>query len=219
MIRVLFEGVIWGLVIAVSFGPAFFTIIQTGIDRGFKPAIYMALGILVCDFFLIMLCFLGLSSIYESPQNKLYIGFIGGVILIIYGTYTFMKKPDILKRRSPKYKTPDKVQKHFKYVMKGFFLNIANPFVLLTWLAAMVWVKAQAEPGKLLNYSVIFFSGTLVTIFGTDVLKSFVGNKIKKYLRPRIQLRVSHLTGILLVISGIVLMVRVIKDFGIFSFQ
>jgi threonine/homoserine/homoserine lactone efflux protein len=213
MVRVFMEGIIWGLIISISFGPAFFTIIQTGIDRGFKPAIYMALGILICDFFLIVLCFLGLSSIYESEQNKLVIGWIGGVILIIYGTYTFLKKPDILKRRSPKYKTPDKIQKHIKYIAKGFFLNIANPFVLFTWLTAMLWVKAQTEPGKLINYSVAFFSGALATIFGIDVLKSFVGNKIKKYLRPRIQLRINHITGILLVISGIILMIRVLKGF------
>ncbi|MFH0864827.1 MAG: LysE family transporter [Bacteroidota bacterium] len=213
MIRVFVEGFLWGLIISISFGPAFFTIIQTGIDRGFKPAIYMALGILVCDFFLILLCFLGLSSIYESDQNKLYIGFIGGIILIIYGTYTFMKKPDILKRRSPKYKTPEKNQKHIKYVAKGFFLNIANPFILFTWLTAMLWVKAQSEPGKLINYSIIFFSGALMTIFGIDVLKSFVGNKIKKYLRPRIQLRIHQVVGVLLVASGIILMVRVTRSF------
>jgi threonine/homoserine/homoserine lactone efflux protein len=209
MFHIFVEGFLWGLIISFSFGPAFFTIIQTGIDRGFKPAIYMALGILTCDFFLILLCFLGLSNIYESEKNKLYIGFIGGIVLIIYGTYTFLKKPDILKRRSPKYKTPDKIQKHIKYVAKGFFLNIANPFVVLIWLTAMIGVKAQSEPGKLLNYCVFFFSGALMTIFGIDVLKSFVGNKIKKYLRPRIQLRINHITGILLVIFGIILMIRV----------
>ncbi len=213
MIRVFVEGFLWGLIISVSFGPAFFTIIQTGIDRGFKPAIYMALGILACDFFLICLCFLGLSSIYEYPQNKKIIGFVGGIVLIIYGTYTFMKKPDILKRRSPKYKTPEKIQKHIKYVAKGFFLNIANPFILFTWLTAMLWVKAQSDPGKLLNYSIFFFSGALMTIFGIDVLKSFIGNKIKKYLRPRIQLRIHHIVGILLVVFGIILMIRVIRAF------
>ncbi|HNW97731.1 MAG TPA: LysE family transporter [Bacteroidales bacterium] len=213
MIRILFEGIIWGFIISISFGPAFFTIIQTGIDRGFKPAIYMALGILTCDLFLILLCFLGLSSIYESKENKLYIGFIGGIILIIYGTYTFFKKPDILRRRSPNYKTPDKNQKHIKYVVKGFFLNIANPFILFIWLTAMLSVKAQSEPGKLLDNSIVFFSGTLTTIFGFDVLKSFIGNKIKKYLRPRIQLRINHLVGILLVVFGIILMIRVIEIF------
>jgi threonine/homoserine/homoserine lactone efflux protein len=209
MIRVIFEGFILGLLVSISAGPAFFTIIQTSIDRGFKSAFYTALGILICDFFLICICFLGFSTIYDSPQNKLYIGFVGGIILIIYGTYTYMKKPDILKRRSPKYKTPPINTKQFKYVVKGFFLNLLNPFILIFWLTAMGWVSARAEEGKLFNYVVVFFSGTLITIFGSDLLKSFIGNKIKKYLRPRIQLWINKLVGISLIVFGIVLIIRV----------
>jgi hypothetical protein len=60
---------------------------------------------------------------------------------------------------------------------------------------------------------VVFFSGTLMTIFGTDLLKSFVGIKIKKYLRPRVQLWVNRIVGISLIIFGIVLMIRVIREF------
>jgi len=213
MIRVFFEGVILGLLVSVTLGPAFFTIIQTGIDRGFKSGFYAALGILICDFFLIIVCFLGFSTIYDSERNKLYIGFIGGIILIIYGTYTYLKKPDILKRRSPKYKTPPIVTKQFKYIVKGFFLNIANPFIFGFWLLAMGWVTARAEQGKLLDYVIVFFSGTLMTIFGTDLLKSFIGNKIKKYLRPRIQFWINRIVGISLIIFGIVLMIRVIREF------
>jgi threonine/homoserine/homoserine lactone efflux protein len=209
MIRVFFEGVILGLLVAISIGPAFFTVIQTGIDRGFKSAFYTALGILICDFFLIFVCYFGLTSLFQKPENNIYIGFIGGIVLIIYGTYTYLKKPEILRRRSSKYKTPPPITKQFKYIVKGFFLNIANPFIFIFWLTAMGWVTARAEEGKLLNYVVVFFSGTLLTVFGTDLLKSFIGNKIKKYLRPRIQLWINRLVGISLIVFGIVLMVRV----------
>jgi len=209
MIHIFIEGVILGLLVSITFGPAFFTIIQTGIDRGFKSAFYTALGIIICDFFLIVVCYLGFYSIFQKTENKLYIGFIGGVILIIYGTYTYFKKPEILKRRSAKYKTPEINEKHFKYIMKGFFLNIANPFILFFWLAALSWISAKAEEGKLLNYVITFFSGTIITIFGTDLLKSFIGNKIKKYLRPRIQLWINRIVGISLVVFGIVLIIRV----------
>jgi threonine/homoserine/homoserine lactone efflux protein len=213
MIRVFFEGVILGLLVSVTFGPAFFTIIQTGIDRGFKSAFYTAFGILLCDFSLIVVCYLGFTSIFSKPENNLYIGFVGGVILIIYGTYTYLKKPDILKRRSPKYKTPPINTKQFKYVVKGFFLNLLNPFIIIFWLTAMGWVSARAEEGKLLDYVIVFFSGTLLTSFSSDLLKSFIGNKIKKYLRPRVQLWVNRIVGISLIIFGIVLMIRVIREF------
>jgi threonine/homoserine/homoserine lactone efflux protein len=214
MIRVFFEGIAWGLLVAISIGPAFFSIIQTGIDRGFKAAFYLALGILICDAFLIAICYLGLTSIFQSPTNNIYIGFVGGIILIIYGTYTYLKKPDILRRRSPKYKTPPPPPStHFKYIVKGFFLNIANPFIVLFWLTAVGYVTAQAEEGHLLKYVIVFFSGILMTIFGTDLLKSFIGNKIKKYLRPRVQFWINRIVGITLIIFGIVLMIRVIGDF------
>jgi threonine/homoserine/homoserine lactone efflux protein len=213
MFRVFFEGIILGLLVAVTLGPAFFTIIQTGIERGFKSAFYTALGIRICDFFLIVVCYLGFSTFDSSvANNKLYIGFTGGIILIIYGTYTYLKKPDILKRRSAKYKTPPATTRQYIYIIKGFFLNIANPFIILFWLTAMGWVAARAE-GKLIDYVIIFFSGTLITTFGTDLLKSFVGNKIKSYLRPRVQFRINRILGIALIVSGIVLMVRVIWKF------
>ena len=213
MIRVFIEGIILGLLVSITIGPAFFTIIQTGIDRGFKSAFYTALGILICDFLIISVCYLGLTSLFQKPENNLYIGFIGGIILIIYGTYTYLKKPEILRRRSPKYKSPPLTTKHFKYVVKGFFLNILNPFIFIFWLTAVGWVSARAEEGKLLNYVIVFFSGSLITIFSLDLLKSFIGNKIKKYLRPRNQLWTNRIVGISLIIFGIVLMIRVIREF------
>ncbi|HOT88370.1 MAG TPA: LysE family translocator [Bacteroidales bacterium] len=213
MFRVFFEGVLWGLLVSITIGPAFFSIIQTGIDRGFKSAFYTSLGVMLCDAFIIVICYLGLTSLFQKPENNIYIGFVGGIILIIYGTYSYLKKPDILKRRSPKYKTPPINTKQIKYVIKGFLLNIANPFIIIFWLTAVGFVSARTEEGKLINYAIVFFSGTLLTIFGTDLLKSFIGNKIKKYLRPRILLIINKIVGITLIIFGIVLMIRVIQEF------
>ncbi len=213
MLKAFFEGVVLGLVVAMTLGPAFFTIIQTGIDRGFRSAMFISVGVIICDVFLIVLCYLGLTSIFSKPENNIFIGFGGGIILLIYGTYTFLKKPEILKRRSPKYKTPDKFPNPITYIIKGFFLNIANPFIVIFWLTAMGWVSANAAEGKLLNYVIVFFSGTIISVFATDLLKSFIGNKIKKYLRPRNQLRINRIAGLLLIGSGIVLMVRVIFEF------
>ena len=211
--KAFFEGVFLGSVVAVTLGPAFFTIIQTGIDRGFRSAMFISIGVLMCDISLITVCYLGLTSIFSKPETNMYIGFAGGIILLVYGTYTFFKKPEILKRRSPKYKTPERYPSPVLYIVKGFFLNVANPFIIIFWVMAMSWVSANAEEGKLFNYVIAFFSGTIITIFGTDLIKSFVGNKIKKYLRPRYLLRINHAVGILLVGSGIVLMVRVFLSF------
>lgn len=212
MLEALLLGILLGLSVSFTVGPAFFAIIQTSIDRGFKSALYIALGILICDAFLIIICYLGLSSLFVNSSNLIWIGFAGGIILIIFGSYTYLKKPDILRRRSSKYKTPEPQKKQFMYILKGFFLNFANPFVYVFWISVVSGVVSNYKDGeKKLEYTVIFFSGALLMIFTSDLFKSFLGFKIKKYLRPRIQLWINRIVGIILIAIGIGLMVEVIR--------
>jgi threonine/homoserine/homoserine lactone efflux protein len=208
MVDVFFEGVVLGVLISITIGPAFFTIIQTAIYRGFSAGFIMAIGIALSDISLIAISYLGASIIY--PQNKLFIGLIGGTVLIIFGIVTLRRKPEILLRRSSKYKTPIKKPGPLTYFFKGFVLNLLNPFLLIFWLTVMSWITARAENGKLLNYAIPFFSGTVGTVFLGDLLKTFIANKIKNRLTPRILLWINRIVGIALVIFGIILMVKVI---------
>lgn len=211
MIRLFLEGIVLGLLIAITVGPAFIAVIQTGIDRGFKPGLFISLGILLSDLTLIVISLLGATFIYNNPTNKIIIGLIGGIILISYGIVSFRSKPDIIIRRSyqPK-KKPRKDRKLAFFIIKGYFLNVANPFLLIFWFTAMSWVTAQADEGQLLNNVIIFFSGTIITIFLLDILKIFIGYRIKKYLRPRILLTINRAVGIGLMIFGIVLISRIV---------
>jgi threonine/homoserine/homoserine lactone efflux protein len=149
----------------------------------------------------------------DDAAVNIYIGIIGGVILIIFGTVTFIKKPDILKRRSPTYKTPVKIPGPVTYIFKGFFLNIMNPFLIFFWFAAMNWVTANAEEGMVLKYAITFFSGTLITIFSVDLLKSYIGVRIKKYLKLRVILWVNRVVGLILITFGIGLIFTSITNF------
>jgi threonine/homoserine/homoserine lactone efflux protein len=209
MVNIFLQGVLIGLIVSVTAGPAFITIIQTGIHRGFWAGFFTSAGVLLSDICMITLSYLGASIIYNDPQNKLYIGLIGGAILISFGIYTFSRKPEILLRRSSKYKTPVRKPGPLTYLVKGFFLNFLNPFILIFWLTAMSWVTSRAEEGRLLTYTLVFFSGTLSTIFSLDLLKSFIGNKISAYLKPRILLWINRIMGLGLIAFGIVLIVKV----------
>ncbi|PLW92799.1 MAG: lysine transporter LysE [Marinilabiliales bacterium] len=208
MIGVLFEGMLLGLILAITLGPAFFTIIQTSIDKGFLPAFQIAIGVSISDIAVIFITYLGLSQIIENDMVKIYTGIAGGIILVLFGIYTFYKKPDIIKRRSSKTKTPKRKSNLFTNLAKGFFLNIVNPFVILFWITIIGYVSHAAPYGKMDEYAIMFFSGTIITVFATDTLKSFIGYKIKKYLKPRIQLTINRIVGIVLVGFGIVLIIR-----------
>ncbi len=209
MFNIFIQGVILGLLVSITAGPSFITIIQTSLQRGFNMAFFISLGVLFSDASLITICYLGASIIINNPESKLYIGMIGGIILVAFGLWTFNRKPEILVRRSPKYKTPTKRPGPLTYIFKGFFLNFLNPFILLFWFTAMSWVASRAEEGKLLIYTLVFFCGTLVTTFSLDLMKSFIGNKISLYIRPRVLLWINRFVGIALIFFGIFLIVKV----------
>lgn len=217
MLYLFFEGIILGFFAAISFGPAFFAVIQTGINRGFKHAFFMSVGISLSDLVWISVCYLLGSTLFGDTQNKLYIGIIGGIILIIFGSVSWAKKPEILKRRHFNYKTPKKTPLPGGFIIRGFLLNFVNPFLFFFWFAALGYVGRNAEDGKLLESAIYFFSGSIITIFSFDMLKSYLGGRIKKILRPRIELIINKSVGVLMVIFGIVLIFRSLELTHIFK--
>ena len=212
MLQILLEGLGLGLVVSFSFGPAFWAVLQTGIDRGFKWGVLLSLGIVLSDIAFIAIAYVGAANLFNE-SNKVYIGTLGGIILIIFGVFTYMKKPDILRRRSPKYKTPKDPRPH-NLLIKGFFLNLANPFIFFFWLAAMGFITARADEGNFHQYVMTFFGMALITIFTSDLLKCYVGYRFKRLLRPRVTFWINRGIGILLMVVGVVLIYRVFSPFG-----
>lgn len=204
----LLEGMILGLTLAVMLGPAMFTLIQTSIHRGLYRGIILAFGIFLSDLTLVLFCYLGAAQIFGESRNGLLFGIIGGVILIAFGIVTFMRKVHL---------SPEDIGEGsslpgpLTYILKGFFLNFANPFVWLFWISIMVTVSASYGNER---FSVqLFFAGALITVFLTDLFKVVVAHQLKRYLKPRYLIALNHLVGILLVAFGIFLMIRSVVDF------
>ena len=87
MFAPVYEGIILGLVLAFSFGPGFFALINTGIKYGFKSGAALATGIFLSDLFLVVLIFillsLGAQGFLNEPKSQSFIGVVGGIILIV----------------------------------------------------------------------------------------------------------------------------------------
>lgn len=199
----LFEGMILGLTLAIMLGPALFTLIQTSIHRGPYRGTLLATGIFLSDISLVWFCYLGAAQIFGDERNGIVFGIIGGVILIAFGIVTYLRKVQVATDEMlDNIKKPPPIT----YIFKGFFLNFANPFVWLFWISVMVTVSASYGTESV---SVkVFFVGSLLTIFSTDLLKVFVANHLKKYLKPKLLITLNHVVGILLVIFGVFLMIK-----------
>jgi threonine/homoserine/homoserine lactone efflux protein len=197
------QGAILGLTLSALLGPALFTLLQTSIHRGVKSAIFLALGIFLSDICVVYLAMMGALQLINRNNNYIIVGIIGGSILIGFGLYTFYHKIHIDENNKA---IEVRVAGPMTYILKGYFLNIMNPFVWFFWISAMVGVSASFDDK---HKVIIFFIGTLATIFGSDILKAFIANKIKAHLNANILVRVNHVVGILLVVFGLFLIIRV----------
>jgi threonine/homoserine/homoserine lactone efflux protein len=204
MIHPLFEGIFIGLTMAVMIGPAMFALLQTSIHRGTRAGVYLAIGIFLSDFFIVVMSYLGAAQLLNQGKKSLVVGLIGGTILIIYGIVTFTKKVQIDDANS--LLEPKKIPGPLTYLVKGFFLNFANPFVWFFWFTVMMGISGTY--GSEFSAVSSLFGGVLLTIFSTDVLKVFIASRIKQYMTPKVLNLVNYIVGILLVIFGIILIIR-----------
>ena len=93
MLNAFLKGIVLGVGLSFSIGPAFFALIQVGIQRGKKYGYAMAIGILLSDCTLIAISLLGFTSLLDNPDYTNYIGITGGIILVLYGIYSFFNPP------------------------------------------------------------------------------------------------------------------------------
>jgi len=223
MLSALISGFILGLTLAVVLGPAFFTLLQTSILRGFRIGMFMALGIMISDLTLITLSFLGVSQLISSDKYSTVFGIIGGMILLAYGAYVFRKKTVYSETEINKLEKKgsgifsDQPSKPYVYVIKGYFLNLINPFLLIFWMGVMGYVATEYNSD--IKKLAVFFGVALGTVFSTDLLKCFVANQIKRFLRPNILAFINRALGILIFIFGGYLIVKTLISFintGIF---
>lgn len=197
------NGLAFGLIFIFSIGPAFFLLIQTSIEQGFSKAIYIAFGISISDIIFVYLIMKGITSLLEAPDIRFIAGVIGVALLIVFGFYSFFKPPKL--NGTNEHHTPNSRIKSF---VKGFVFNFFNPSTVIFWLSLVSIV--QINFGYTGNQKLLFFAGVLTIILTTDITKSFLAEKLKRFLTLRAVSFLNKLVGIVLVGFGLVLLSQLI---------
>lgn len=211
MLSAILEGILLGLGLSIIPGPSLFTLLQTSIDRGLKSAFYLASGIFLSDCFLVFITLLGAANVLGTESAKHIVGIIGGILLIGFGIYTFKHRGAIVAK--PAEIDPDLAENlppSFLYVLKGFFLNMANPATWFFWFFWVGVISSQfSHDGKVIYQDVIaFFSITLITVFSSDLLKSFIADKLRRYMTATVLYRINRLVGLALCAFGLYLTIK-----------
>jgi threonine/homoserine/homoserine lactone efflux protein len=114
---------------ALAPGPLFFETITQGTKTGAKSGLIFSIAHTVVEFSLIMLFAFGLITIARTSEVKLLIGILGGIVLILFGTFQIFK---IYFTKSEKQKEK-KPSKH-KLFLIGIIFTGLNPYFIIWWL-------------------------------------------------------------------------------------
>lgn len=201
MIEAVLYGLVTGMVMSLMLGTVFFALVQNSIDNGFKSGLIISIGVISSDILLILLSYFNANLIPEGGTTETIVRICGGIFLVGYGLNNILKKKKV--------DFPDtKEGRFFFFIITGFLLNILNPGNFIGWLAIATHLQQVAE------YSpwqcVFFYSGALTAIFGMEMLISFTGSSLKKYISTRLLTIIDRVVGVIFIGFAIFLLFPIV---------
>lgn len=195
---IIIKGIQFGIVLALLAGPVFFAIIQTSAERGFGKGVLVALGVSISDAFYVVVCYLGLIQLIESPAFRDQMAYVGGSILIVFGLYHL-----IIKTR--KSFTPVKAateSRAYRYVLKGFFINAFSPMVPILWIGYISVASIDLGLVKDSEF-MVFFAAMLITVLLTDIAKAYLAGRMSTLVTPYRMMWMNIIVGVALLVYGV----------------
>lgn len=206
---IVLNGLGFGLLLCVLIGPVFFALLQNSIEKGFWSGFFMAVGIAISDASYIVITYLGISQLVENPSFNMWLGGIGGTIMLVFGII-YIAKP--IPQKGLKQLHAEET-KWFQQILKGFALNGINPFVLIFWIGIISKVTVNFQYTT--NEAVTFFAVLIATVFSVDILKAYFATKLSQIVTPQFMKIMNRVVGIALILFGLRLFNYVLEGFGI----
>lgn len=217
--QAILEGLAAGFLLSIFVGPIFFTMLQLGVEHGFKAAFSLAAGQWFSDFLFIFLAFWSADFVRllvenEASRNNFiwYSGTIGGGLLLLFGLALIFTSSASTAGNAKAEKVFDKTGNkksnlaYFAYFTQGFLINTFNPTPLLFWVGLMGTAISR-------NYSNLAISTTFTTVIlvviGTDLAKIALAKAIKKKIKAKHILLLRKVAGSVLATFGLSLLIKV----------
>jgi len=204
------KGIVTGFILSIMIGPVFFVILETSIRRGVKAALALDLGVLISDLVYILIAYVFYSEVSGliNGENKGILKLIGGILFVIYGAFTYFKKPKEEKVDEVGNIVQNSTD-YFMLALKGFLLNFANPLVIFYWFSVITMGAKNSEHAGTNENSILFFLGViLITFFSFDLLKILGAKKLRPLVTEKLLVALNHLIGIVFFGFGIFLVIQ-----------
>ncbi len=195
MLESIISGIGLGIILSFLTGPVFFALIKTSIEKGVYAGMSLSAGVVLSDILYIILTLYGSSYIALETKYRLYIGIVGSIFLMAIGIYYLFKKVEINYERTTS-------KHHTGYFLKGFFMCVLNPAILLYWVSVtsgFISVAGAIET----QHVVPFFGSILLMQFTMDFIKAYYANKLRYRIKEDTIAKLNRVAGALIIIFAL----------------
>ena len=200
------EGLLFGLILAVSLGPIFIALTQTSIEKGILPGLTVGSGIWISDILFVFFFYNFIKTVKSTIESEFFIfwmGMSGALVLLAFGLVLLITKPKL-----EYIETKLRKRNYVGFWLKGFLINTINPFTFVFWMGVIsTYVIGRQIDG---TQSAILLITILVVIVLSDMGKVYLANHIKKWLTPKHVNQISNFSGVILILFGLFLAFRVV---------
>ena len=201
MYKKYFDGLRFGMLLQLAFGPMCLMVFNTAKNVNFIVAMSLVLAIALVDAFYILLAALGVNKLLDNKKTKTTFKIIGALVLILFGLNIILSVFDIniipglnLKPSST------------NIFVQGLILTLSNPITIVFW--GSVLTTKIIDDGLKKNELIIFSVGLVSsTLFFLSFI-AFLGTVLSSFI-PEIVSRVLNIiVGLLIVIFGVKMLMK-----------
>jgi len=180
-----------GILLCLTFGTVFFSLLQNSVDNGYRAGVKIAAGVVVCDSIFVICALFGTSFLPHIKGFEFYLTLLGVLLLLTMGIANLFKG-------APRLAYPKTRFGNFLYYFStGFLLNAVNPINFITWVTLVAYLD------KSLHYTfqerAVFLIASLVGIFSTESALAIFAHKLKRLFTPKVVLWFNRTTGIVFI--------------------
>lgn len=198
-------GLLSGLISAVPVGPINATIFNEGGRRGFWWAFMIGLGATAMEFIYTALAFTGFSSLLQSRWVVTGLQGISVVLLLVLGI-KYLRLHDVPGMGRAARLLEEKLHPHTAF-MTGFLRVLANPGVLIFWVAAASVFVAHGWIDPSLTGRAVCVGGVTTGVMIWFVALSYIATHAHRQLSTKSLVRLSQISGVVLlgVAAGLII--------------
>lgn len=212
LLDIIVKGMITGFVLSIMVGPVFFLLLETSIRKGVRAAIAFDLGVMLSDiiYIIIALIFYTEVSKLTSGEYADIISIVGGIVLIVFGLFTLLKKPKENKNETDKEVNHLPSKDLIIIGLKGFILNFANPAVIFYWITVIAFgADGKKATGNSISESTYWYIAIILfTFFSIDLLKIIGAKKLRPFITETVLIGLNRFIGIIIIGTAVYMILK-----------